>query len=205
MSWVAAVSVPSCHAGRDGIHRSGANMTAHRLPRIALLAAPETSASVLYGLYDVLLSVGPMWPDMTAAESGDAPARRPDRRRDGRAVPLLRRHPRRAARGRRGCRRVRRGRRVRHVHADRHAAARPVRGGDRRGFAAMHERGALLATVCTGLAAARRGRPARRAVLRRALGVRGPLRLVLPAVRFKAGRDPRPLERARLASSPPAA
>ena len=41
-------------------------------PRIALLAAPETSASVLYGLYDVLSTVGPMWPDMTAAETGDA-------------------------------------------------------------------------------------------------------------------------------------
>jgi len=41
-------------------------------PRIALLAAPETSASVLYGLYDVLLSVGPSWPDMTAAAPGDA-------------------------------------------------------------------------------------------------------------------------------------
>ncbi len=27
---------------------------------------------MLYGLYDVLLSVGPMWPDMTAAASGDA-------------------------------------------------------------------------------------------------------------------------------------
>ena len=36
-------------------------------PRIALLVAPETSASVLYGLYDVLTTVGPMWPDMTAA------------------------------------------------------------------------------------------------------------------------------------------
>jgi transcriptional regulator GlxA family with amidase domain len=47
-------------------------MTTRRRPRIALLAAPETSASVLYGLYDVLLSVGPMWPDMTAAEAGDA-------------------------------------------------------------------------------------------------------------------------------------
>ncbi|MHB8398725.1 MAG: GlxA family transcriptional regulator [Candidatus Limnocylindrales bacterium] len=47
-------------------------MTVARRPRIALLAAPETSASVLYGLYDVLLSVGPMWPDMTAAEPGDA-------------------------------------------------------------------------------------------------------------------------------------
>jgi len=37
-----------------------------------LLVAPETSASVLYGLYDVLGTVGPMWPDMTAAEPGDA-------------------------------------------------------------------------------------------------------------------------------------
>lgn len=46
-------------------------MTITRRPRIALLAAPETSASVLYGLYDVLLSVGSMWPDMTSAESGD--------------------------------------------------------------------------------------------------------------------------------------
>jgi transcriptional regulator GlxA family with amidase domain len=47
-------------------------MTVTRQPRIALLAAPETSASVLYGLYDVLLSVGPMWSDMTAAEPADA-------------------------------------------------------------------------------------------------------------------------------------
>jgi transcriptional regulator GlxA family with amidase domain len=47
-------------------------MTARRRPGIALLVAPETSASVLYGLYDVLGTVGPMWPDMTAAESGDA-------------------------------------------------------------------------------------------------------------------------------------
>ena len=47
-------------------------MTSDRRPRIALLAAPETSASVLYGLYDILLSVGAMWPDMTAAEPGDA-------------------------------------------------------------------------------------------------------------------------------------
>lgn len=45
-------------------------MTTTRRPRIALLVAPETSASVLYGLYDVLQSVGPMWPDMTAAAEG---------------------------------------------------------------------------------------------------------------------------------------
>ncbi len=46
-------------------------MTSAR-PRIALLAAPETSASILYGLYDVLLSVGAVYPDMTAGEAGDA-------------------------------------------------------------------------------------------------------------------------------------
>jgi transcriptional regulator GlxA family with amidase domain len=46
-------------------------MTSRR-PRIALLTASETSASVLYGLYDVLLSVGPVWPDMTEARTGDA-------------------------------------------------------------------------------------------------------------------------------------
>ncbi len=42
------------------------------LPRVALLAAPETSASVLYGLYDVLLSVGAVYPDMTVGETGQA-------------------------------------------------------------------------------------------------------------------------------------
>jgi len=46
-------------------------MTRNR-PRIALLAAPETSASILYGLYDVLLSVGATYPDMTVGEPGDA-------------------------------------------------------------------------------------------------------------------------------------
>jgi transcriptional regulator GlxA family with amidase domain len=43
-----------------------------RRPRIALLAAPETSPSVLYGLYDVLLSVGAVFPDMTTGQPGDA-------------------------------------------------------------------------------------------------------------------------------------
>src|SRR5262245_24675461 len=46
-------------------------MTGNRR-RIGLLAAPETSASVLYGLYDVLLSVGAVYPDMTTGEPGDA-------------------------------------------------------------------------------------------------------------------------------------
>jgi transcriptional regulator GlxA family with amidase domain len=43
-------------------------MPAPRKPSIALLAMPETSPSVLYGLYDVLLSVGAVYPDMTAGE-----------------------------------------------------------------------------------------------------------------------------------------
>ena len=54
------------------MHRIGANVTGKRCPRIVLLAAPETSALVLYGLYDVLSSVGQMWPDMTGAEPADA-------------------------------------------------------------------------------------------------------------------------------------
>jgi transcriptional regulator GlxA family with amidase domain len=37
-------------------------------PSIALLAAPETSPSVLYGLYDVLLSVGAVYADMTTGQ-----------------------------------------------------------------------------------------------------------------------------------------
>jgi transcriptional regulator GlxA family with amidase domain len=41
-------------------------------PRIALLAAPETSPSILFGLFDVLSSVGAVYPDMTTGEAGDA-------------------------------------------------------------------------------------------------------------------------------------
>lgn len=37
-----------------------------------LLATAETSPSVLYGLYDILLSVGAVYPDMTTGEPGDA-------------------------------------------------------------------------------------------------------------------------------------
>ena len=47
-------------------------MTSNARPVIALIAAPETSPSVLYGLYDVLLSVGAVYPDMTIGEPGDA-------------------------------------------------------------------------------------------------------------------------------------
>lgn len=39
-------------------------------PTIVLLAAPETSASVLYGLYDVLTSVGAVYSDMLAGTPG---------------------------------------------------------------------------------------------------------------------------------------
>ncbi len=41
-------------------------------PRIALLAVPQTSPAILYGLYDVLSSVGAVYPDMTTGEPGDA-------------------------------------------------------------------------------------------------------------------------------------
>jgi transcriptional regulator GlxA family with amidase domain len=44
-------------------------MADHR-PRIALLTAPSTSAAVLYGLYDVLMSVGAVFPDMTLGKPG---------------------------------------------------------------------------------------------------------------------------------------
>ena len=39
-------------------------------PLVVLLAAAETSPSVLYGLYDVLYSVGAVFPDMTCGEPG---------------------------------------------------------------------------------------------------------------------------------------
>ncbi len=46
-------------------------MTSNKKPLIALLAAPETSASVLYGLYDLLLSAGAVYPDMVNGQPGD--------------------------------------------------------------------------------------------------------------------------------------
>jgi transcriptional regulator GlxA family with amidase domain len=41
-------------------------------PSIVLLAAPETSSSVLYGLYDVLLSVGGVYSDMTTGQPDES-------------------------------------------------------------------------------------------------------------------------------------
>lgn len=46
-------------------------MSQNTKPLIVLLAAPETSASVLYGLYDVLVSVGAVYSDMVAGLPGD--------------------------------------------------------------------------------------------------------------------------------------
>ena len=43
-----------------------------RKPRIVLLAAAETSASVLYGLYDVLMSAGAVYADMVMGQPGEA-------------------------------------------------------------------------------------------------------------------------------------
>lgn len=45
-------------------------MTEPARPLIALLAAPETSPSVLYGLFDVLYSVGAVYDDMTVGQPG---------------------------------------------------------------------------------------------------------------------------------------
>jgi transcriptional regulator GlxA family with amidase domain len=41
-------------------------------PVVAIVAAPESSPSILYGLYDVLLAVGVVYPDMTIGEAGEA-------------------------------------------------------------------------------------------------------------------------------------
>ncbi len=46
-------------------------MKKQKRPMITLLAAPETSASVLYGLYDVLLSAGAVYPDMVTGSPGN--------------------------------------------------------------------------------------------------------------------------------------
>ena len=40
-------------------------------PRVALFAAPESSPSILFGLYDVLSTVGAVFPDMTVGEPGN--------------------------------------------------------------------------------------------------------------------------------------
>jgi transcriptional regulator GlxA family with amidase domain len=47
-------------------------VTGLRKPRVALFAAPETSPAVLFGLYDVLGTVGAVYPDMTTGAEGDA-------------------------------------------------------------------------------------------------------------------------------------
>jgi transcriptional regulator GlxA family with amidase domain len=47
-------------------------MPHQRKPVICLLATPDTSPSVLYGLYDVLMSVGASYPDMTVGKPGVA-------------------------------------------------------------------------------------------------------------------------------------
>jgi hypothetical protein len=46
-------------------------MAKTKKPLIVLLAAPETSASVLYGLYDVLRSVGAVYSDMVSGSPSD--------------------------------------------------------------------------------------------------------------------------------------
>lgn len=47
-------------------------MAALQKPRVALFAAPESSPAILFGLHDVLGSVGAVFPDMTTGEAHDA-------------------------------------------------------------------------------------------------------------------------------------
>jgi transcriptional regulator GlxA family with amidase domain len=47
-------------------------VTGHTKPRVGLFAAPETSPAILFGLYDVLGTVGAVYPDMTTGVEGDA-------------------------------------------------------------------------------------------------------------------------------------
>ncbi len=43
----------------------------NNLPQISLLAAPETSASILYGLYDVLSTAGAVYSELISGEPGE--------------------------------------------------------------------------------------------------------------------------------------
>ena len=52
-------------------NRRGAFMTTDKLPKISLLVSAESSPSVLYGLYDVLLSAGVDFSDLTIGEPGE--------------------------------------------------------------------------------------------------------------------------------------
>jgi len=64
------VSARAYDAASDRLHEIGAKVT-QRKPRVALFAAPETSPAILFGLYDVLGSVGAVYPDMTTGQPGD--------------------------------------------------------------------------------------------------------------------------------------
>lgn len=57
----------------DTAQESGVFLTVseHRLPRVCLLASSETSASVLYGLYDVLSTAGAVYAEMVSAAPGE--------------------------------------------------------------------------------------------------------------------------------------
>ncbi|HXU86735.1 MAG TPA: helix-turn-helix domain-containing protein [Verrucomicrobiae bacterium] len=47
-------------------------MTDPHKPRVALFVAPESSPAIVFGLYDVLGSVGAVYPDMTTGKPGDS-------------------------------------------------------------------------------------------------------------------------------------
>ncbi|WP_172294297.1 GlxA family transcriptional regulator [Pseudoruegeria sp. HB172150] len=49
----------------------GEQMAEDRKPVFALLTSPETSSSILYGLYDLLFSVGAIFPELTVGKPGE--------------------------------------------------------------------------------------------------------------------------------------
>ena len=125
-------------------------MTGRPRPRVALFAAPETSPAILFGLYDVLSTVGAVYPDMTTGRAGDALLDLSIVAADRRTVSLLRQHAGRAER-------VDRRRRQRYdviIVCDLYT---PITTAPRGRFAreaawlrADARGGALIASVCTG-------------------------------------------------------
>ena len=125
-------------------------MTGPPKPRVALFAAPESSPAILFGLYDVLGTVGAVYPDMTTGEPGDELLDVSHRRGRARTVPLLRQRAGRAGRRDRRRRGLRRRHRLRPLHADHDARPADRFAREAAWLRRMHGRGSLIASVCTG-------------------------------------------------------
>ena len=156
----------------DRRDRRGDAGTGAGKPRVALFAAPETSPAILFGLYDVLSTVGAVVPGHDHGRAGRRAARRPDRRRRSRAPfrcfgnVLVEPHEsiddatRSTSSSSATC--TRRSRRRRTAGS----SARPP------GSARMHADGRPRQLGLHRLASARRSRTARRPDVRGPLGVR---------------------------------